>query len=115
MATFPSNANAGGAESLTVCLDPGCTIPAPIVNPVNGAPIPGSILIATPDGLWPQYACAAPILYALDNTGRIITINPIIGGPAITVTGSRSTGAAVTSLIAALVAQGLNIVDGTVA
>lgn len=113
MPTFPSNQNANGAESLTVCSDPACTILAPIMTAGSSQLIPGSVIAATPNGLIPFFSSSAYTLYALDATGRVITLSPVIGGTPVTVTGSRSSGAAVSNLIAALVAQGLPFTDGT--
>jgi hypothetical protein len=115
MPTFPADQSAGLQSSWQVCLDPLATLPAPIVLVSSGVPVPNSILNAGPDGLWPLYTCAGTqVLYAQDATGRIATIQAIPGaGPAVTITGSRSGGQALQSLIASLAALDINIIDGT--
>ena len=117
MPTFPADQTAGDQPSWVVCSDPLATIPAPIALLSNGQPVDGSVLFAGLDGLWPLYTCAgAEVLYAQDSTGRVVTIEAIPGaGSAVTITGSKSSGAAMTSLIAALASLDINIIDGTTA
>lgn len=114
MAIFPAN-QAADQQSWVVYLDPAATQLAPVFDAITGAPLPASTIVASQEHLWPLFSCpGVGTLYAYDATGRIVTIQSIVGaGAAITITGSRSTGAAVTSLIAALASLGVSVVDGT--
>jgi hypothetical protein len=117
--TFPADqATDVRAQSTIVYSDAGCTQLAPITT-LAGAPILGSEIAVTDNGLWPYFLCVAVIVYIRDTSGSVITWFPVSFGtegtaqPATVITGSRSTGAAMTSLIAALIAGGANISDGT--
>ena len=119
--TFPGDRFTDArAQSVTVYSDAKCSQLAPITT-LAGAPIARSILVIGPDGLWPYFAANLPTVYVRDARGFIIRwypASPAVQGatqPPTAVTGSRSTGAAMTSLIAALALQGMNITDGTVA
>ena len=116
MATFPAN-QAADQQSWVVYLDPAATQLAPVFDAVSGVPLAGSVIVASQEHLWPLFTCpGALVLYAYDATGRIVAVQAIVGaGPSITVTGSKSSGAAMTSLLAALVALGVSVTDGTVA
>lgn len=116
MATFPANQTAV-QQSWVVYLDPAVSILAPVCDAVSGAPLPGSTVIASQEKIWPLFTCAGvSVLYTLDVTGQVTIIRPAVGiGPVVTITGSRSGGAATASLIAALAALGMSVSDGTVA
>jgi hypothetical protein len=117
--TFPANQAADvRAQFAIVYTDPGCTELAPITT-LAGTPIPGSEIVVGDNALWPLFLCPAPSVYIHDTAGSVIQWYPVALGtggttqPATVISGSRSTGAAMTSLIAALIAGGANISDGT--
>jgi hypothetical protein len=117
--TFPANQAADvRAQFAIVYTDQGCTELAPITT-LAGTPISGSEIVVGDNALWPLFLCPSPYVYIHDTAGSVLQWFPVALGtegtaqPAVTITGSRSTGAAMTSLIAALVSGGANIIDGT--
>lgn len=112
MPTFPQDRQAGKQSSAVLYLESGCKNLAPITD-VNGKAIPKSTIAAS-GGLWPFYVSPATALYYRDAANVVVTVLPSIGSStAQIVTGSKTTGAAVTSLIAALNALGIPLTDST--
>ena len=114
MPTFPDNRTVPvNVLELMIFTDPGCTEPALIIDVVSGDPLPGSQVTVRADGVIPLFTCAAPTVFTTYN-GITQQLYPnIAAGAPLTVTGSKSSGAAFTSLVAQLVAAGIPIVDAT--
>ena len=112
--TFPSN-RATIRVGEIVHTDAACTQKATILTP-DGVPIPNSHLVAV-DGLRPYFTCATnTVLYVRTASGNVETLYPTDDpstAAAVAVTGSKGSNAALTSLIAALIAVGVPITDST--
>jgi hypothetical protein len=113
--TFPSDRSIGhDAEFGIVYTDPACTNMA-LITDLNGSPLPGSQIVVSNDGFWPLFKCAiSPVYLPVGGTGDIITLYPSDSDvPAQIVTGSKGGNVALASLITALIAAGVPIVDQT--
>lgn len=113
--TFPNDTSAlRFTTSAVLYADPACTALAD-VQYIGGAPIPGSKIDADATGSLPLFLgpSGATVVYTRTPSGQVETLYPNVSGAAsVNVTGSKGANAALTSLIAALVAQGL-ITDST--
>lgn len=111
MNVFPLNAEPSQfGPSFIVYSDPNCTQRAAVYN-MKGQPLPGSQVTST-GRQYQQFQCTATVLYTRDLSGYVETIYPHPFASSPVVTGSKGSNAALTSLIAALAAQGL-ITDQT--
>lgn len=79
---------------------------------INGVPIANNTLNIPNSGTLPEFQATQSILYLRLNDNTPLALLPSSQRTASTVTGAKGGNAALTSLIAALVAQGL-IVDQT--
>lgn len=113
MPVFPSVRNAPVATTgETIFADAACTQKASITT-VAGIPIPNSKIDTGRDGLRPQFVSTLPVVY-VRNAGFVTALYPDIASTAaVVVTGAKGGNAALTSLIAALVAVGIPITDST--
>jgi hypothetical protein len=111
MNIFPLNPDSAAlGQAFTVYTDPRCTVKAPVFD-TSGRPIPASQITVTGKQI-PQFQSTATVLYARDTAGIVETLypHPFASSPAVT--GAKGGNAALTSLIAALAAQGI-ITDQT--
>ena len=112
--TFPSNRATRRAGEI-IYTDAACTQKATILTPA-GVPIPNSHIVAV-EGLRPFFTCATnTVLYVKTDGGNVETLYPTDDpstATAVAVTGSKGSNAALTSLIAALIAVGVPITDST--
>lgn len=112
MPTFPQDRYAGRQQSTVVYLEPACKNVAPITD-TFGRVIPNGQISAS-NSSWPLFLSAASVLYYRDASNNVVTMLPAVtASVAQIVTGSKATGAAVTSLIAALKALGIPLTDST--
>lgn len=113
MPTFPHERVAPLATTgETIYADPACTQRATITT-LAGVPIPNSKIDTGRDGLRAQFICALPVVY-VRNSGAVTPLYPdIASSTSVAVTGSKGGNAALTSLIAALIAAGVPITDST--
>jgi hypothetical protein len=84
------------------------------ITTVAGAPVPGSRINVGLDGLMPEFLGPAgvTVLYGKTAAGVVFVLHPQLAVNPATVTGSKGSNAALTSLMAALNAAGI-VVDAT--
>lgn len=113
--TFPHATSAlPRSSSAVIYADPACKVLADIQQPA-GRPIPGSKIDVDQTGNLPQFLGpdTAQVVYTRTLAGQVVPLYPVVNGSvAVNVSGAKGSNAALGSLIAALVAQGL-ITDST--
>lgn len=115
MPTFPNDrVSAGHQQSAALFTNMTLTARATIADALTGRTIPGAQLDLGPDGLWPLFTSPSTVLYYRNANGQTVSMVPAVGAASpVTVTGAKGSNAALGSLVAALIAVGIPIVDGT--
>ena len=109
--TFPMVSHVTGlGGGQPVFLDPACRNRATVLSP-TGAPLPGNEVTVTGETV-PLFQAAAAVVYMRDATGQAVALYPHPTANPPTVTGSKGSNAALTSLMQALAGLGL-VVDQT--
>lgn len=111
--TFQKPALRGDPSGVVIFADKLLKTAAPINSTVNGAPLPGSKIDKWDNGDWPAFTSTLTPLYYKAGNGTVSTLYPVLGSTTVNVTGSKGANAALTSLIAALIAAGVPINDQT--
>lgn len=86
---------------------------APVNDAVTGVPLPASKLNRQINAEWPSVTSTVPALFYRAGNGVVSQLLPVLGTSPVTVAGAKGGNAALTSLIAALIAAGIPLKDTT--